>query len=199
MRRLLRAASTLLKMADSTQTTAGADADAPRDRAPGRLAGLFDRLWHEVAKFGVIGALAFVIDIGGMNLLTHTVLEGKVTTARIISGVVATLFAWLGNRSWTFAHRRSRPAHHEVSLFFLVNGAALVLSTLTLVLSHYGLDLTTRLADNLATIFGIGLGTLFRFWAYRRFVFADEPMDVDTSPLHHEEHVDDTGTNDNPR
>lgn len=199
MSRLARAASTLLKMADSTHTKAGADADASRDRALGRLAGLIDTLWHEMAKFGVIGALAFVIDIGGMNLLTHTVLEGRVTTARITSGVVATLFAWLGNRSWTFAHRRSRPAHHEVSLFFLVNGMALVLSTLTLVLSHYGLGLTTRLADNLATIFGIGLGTLFRFWAYRRFVFADEPMDVGTSPLHHEQHVHETGANDNPR
>lgn len=195
---LARAASTLLEMADSTQTRAGAD-DTPRDRARGRLSGVIRTLWHEMAKFGLVGAVAFVIDIGGMNLLTHTVLEGKVTTARIISGVVATLFAWLGNRSWTFAHRRSRPVHHEVTLFFVVNGVALVLSTVTLVISHYGLDLTTRLADNLATILGIGLGTLFRFWAYRQFVFADEPMNVGTSPLHHEEHVDDTGTNDNPR
>ncbi|NYF99099.1 GtrA family protein [Janibacter cremeus] len=186
-------------MADSTQPPAGASADVPRERAPGRLAGLIDTLWHEIAKFGVIGAVAFVIDIGGMNLLTHTVLEGKVTTARIISGVVATLFAWLGNRLWTFAHRRSRPAHHEVSLFFLVNGVALAISTLTLVLSHYGLGLTSRLSDNVATIFGIGLGTLFRFWAYRRFVFVDEPMDVDTSPLHHESiRADETGINDTP-
>ncbi|WP_277452371.1 GtrA family protein [Janibacter sp. DB-40] len=176
-------------MADSTPPTADAD-DAPRDRRRGRLTGLIDTLWHEMAKFGVVGALAFVIDIGGMNLLTSTVLTDKVTTARIISGVVATLFAWIGNRSWTFAHRRSRPAHHEVTLFFVVNGVALVMSTLTLVISHYGLDLTTRLADNTATILGIGLGTLFRFWAYRRVVFIHEPLDVGTSPLHHEEEDD---------
>lgn len=179
-------------MADSTQPTADAGDDAPRDRRRGRLSGLIDTLWQEIAKFGVVGAVAFVIDIGGMNLLTSTILGDKVTTARIISGVVATLFAWVGNRTWTFAHRRSRPAHHEVSLFFVVNGVALVLSTLTLVVSHYGLDLTTRLADNVATIFGIGLGTLFRFWAYRRFVFVNEPLDVATSPLHHEDE-DDTG------
>lgn len=144
-------------------------------------------MWQEVAKFGTVGALSFVIDIGGMNLLTHTVLADKVTTARIISGVVATLFAWLGNRSWTFAHRRSRPVHHEVVLFFLVNGLALAISTLTLVISHYGFDLTSRLADNISTIFGIGLGTLFRFWTYRRFVFAHEPMALPTSPLHHDD------------
>lgn len=132
-----------------------------------------------MAKFGLVGALAFVIDIGGMNLLTSTVLGDKVTTARILSGTIATLFAWFGNRIWTFAHRRSRPVHHEVTLFFVVNGLALAISTLCLVISHYGLDLTSRLADNLATIFGIGLGTLFRFWAYRRFVFAHQPWRVD--------------------
>ena len=34
---------------------------------------------------------------------------------------------------------------------------------------------TSRLADNIATVVGIGLGTLFRFWAYRRWVFAGDP------------------------
>lgn len=160
--------------------TSGLPPATPRKRG---LAGFVDTVWHEIAKFGVIGALSFVIDLGGMNLLTHTLLEDKVTTARLLSGVAATLFAWFGNRSWTFAHRRSRPVHHEVTLFFVVNGLALVISTLCLVVSHYGLDFTSRLADNIATVIGIGLGTIFRFWTYRRFVFANEPMDEDTSPL----------------
>lgn len=164
--------------------------DAPA-QGPARtgLRGLVDTIWHEVAKFGVIGLISFVIDLGGMNLLTHTVLEDKPTTARILSGVAATMFAWFGNRSWTFAHRRSRPVAHEVTLFFVVNGIALVISTLTLVISHYVMGLESRLADNISTIFGIGLGTLFRFWAYRRFVFANEPLDVDTSPLAEDEPV----------
>ncbi|MGO1166161.1 MAG: GtrA family protein [Janibacter sp.] len=175
-------------MPDPTETPPGLADRAHRavaDRLPGRLRGWLGTIWREVIKFGLVGAIAFVIDLGGMNLLMHTVLDDKVTTARIISGVTATLFAWFGNRSWTFRHRRSRPAHHEVTLFFVVNGLALVISTLCLVISHYGLDFTSRLADNIATIIGIGLGTLFRFWTYRRFVFADEPMDVDTSPWRH--------------
>lgn len=143
-----------------------------------------------MAKFGLIGLISFVIDLGGMNLLTHTVLEDKVTTAKILSGVAATLFAWVGNRSWTFAHRRSRPVSHEVTLFFVVNGLALGISTLCLVISHYVLGFESRLADNISTIFGIGLGTIFRFWAYRAFVFANEPMDVDTSPLAHDDEVE---------
>ena len=34
------------------------------------------------------------------------------------------------------------------------------------------LDLQSPLADNAANIVGIGLAALFRFWAYREFVFA---------------------------
>jgi putative flippase GtrA len=138
--------------------------------------GAMDVIYREMIKFGVVGLVAFVIDIGLANLLWHTVLSDKVTTAKIISGAVATLFAWFGNRQWTFRHRRSRPAHHEVALFFGVNAIALGISALTLYISHYGLDFVTILADNVATIIGIGLGTLFRFWAYRKFVFVGEPL-----------------------
>ncbi len=148
-----------------------------------RLRGAMNLLWREAAKFGVVGAVAFVIDLGGMNLLTHTVLETRVTSAKIISGVAATLFAWAANRSWTFRHRRSRPVAHEVSLFFVVNGIALAIATLCLVASHYGLGLTSHLADNVSTVFGIGLGTLFRFWAYRRVVFSAHEAPVPPSPV----------------
>ena len=141
-----------------------------------RARGAMDVIYREMIKFGVVGLAAFVIDLGLANLLWQTVLSDKVTTAKIISGAVATLFSWVGNRQWTFRHRRSRPAHHEVALFFGVNIVALGISALTLYLSHYGLGLTSILADNVATILGIGLGTLFRFWAYRRFVFAGEPL-----------------------
>ncbi|WP_307812353.1 GtrA family protein [Phycicoccus sp. CSK15P-2] len=138
--------------------------------------GAVDVLYREMIKFGVVGAVAFVVDLGLANLLWHTVLEDKVTTAKVISGAVATFVAWVGNRQWTFRHRRSRPVHHEVALFFGVNLVALGISAATLAVSHYGLDFTSRLADNVATVVGIGLGTLFRFWAYRRFVFAREPL-----------------------
>lgn len=131
-------------------------------------------MWREVMKFGVIGALAFVIDVGVMNLLRSTVLEDKPTTAKIVSASLATVFAWIGNRHWTFRHRRARAAGSEFSLFVITNGVALAIGTGAIAFSHYVLDLRTLLADNIANIVGIGLGTLFRFWAYRRVVFAGE-------------------------
>ncbi|NHA66757.1 GtrA family protein [Phycicoccus flavus] len=148
----------------------------PVSRALDGVRGAVDVLYREIIKFGVVGAVAFVVDLGGANLLWHTVLEDKVTTAKIISGAVATLVAWIGNRQWTFRHRRSRPAHHEVALFFGVNLVALGISAVTLAVSHYGLDFTSTLADNVATVIGIGIGTLFRFWCYRQVVFSREPL-----------------------
>jgi hypothetical protein len=42
-----------------------------------------------------------------------------------------------------------------------------------LVISHDLLGLTSRLADNVsANVVGLALGTLFRYWSYKKFVFA---------------------------
>lgn len=144
-----------------------------------RARGAMSVLYREMIKFGIVGAVAFVVDLGLANLLWHTVMPDKVTTAKIISGIAATLVAWVGNRAWTFRHRSNRPVAHEVILFFAVNGIALVISTGVLAFSHYTLGYTGTLADNVATIVGIGLGTLFRFWAYRQVVFAHEPLAED--------------------
>ncbi len=135
----------------------------------------FDRLWLELAKFGLVGLVSFVIDLGGFNLLVAGPLDHKVTTAKLISGGVATVVAWVGNRYWTFRHRRNRPVHHEVALFFIVNAIALALSAATVALAHYAFNAKGALALNFAAFVGIGLGTLFRFWTYRRFVFTNEP------------------------
>jgi putative flippase GtrA len=148
-----------------------------------RLRGAISMLYREAIKFGLVGALAFVVDVGVMNLLRATVLEDKPTTAKVISASVATIVAWIGNRAWTFRHRRNRRMHHEALLFFLTNGVALLIGAGTIAVSHYVLGLTSLAADNVANIIGIALGTLFRFWAYRTVVFNKDDILEDTSPL----------------
>jgi putative flippase GtrA len=132
-------------------------------------------LYRELIKFGAIGAVAFVVDIGIFNLLRHEVvgnLADKPLTAKTISVLVATVVAWLGNRYWTFRHRRRASRRREFVLFLLMNVGGLGIALACLGFSHYILGLTSALADNIAgNMVGLALGTLFRFWAYRQLVF----------------------------
>ncbi|WP_229749793.1 GtrA family protein [Flexivirga endophytica] len=146
-----------------------------------RLIELVRSLWRELAKFGVIGVVNIIIDMGLYNLLIAGPMPTKVTAAKIISGSVATLFAWVGNRYWTFRHRRNRPVHHEVVLFFGVNGVALAVSVLWVAFAHYVLGLDGKFWLNFNAMFGIGLGTIIRFWAYKQLVFRNEPLTEETA------------------
>lgn len=141
-----------------------------------RIVDFVRSLWRELAKFGVIGVINIVIDLGLYNVLIDGPMPTKVTAAKIVSGTVATLFAWVGNRYWTFRHRRNRPVHHEVVLFFGVNGIALAVSVLWVAFAHYVLGLEGKFWLNFNAMFGIGLGTIIRFWAYKQFVFKNEPI-----------------------
>jgi putative flippase GtrA len=147
-----------------------------------------DRLLHEIAKFGVVGIGAFIIDIGLFNLLRFAGGEGPMydrpLTAKIVSVVVATTFAYFGNRYWTFRHRGRTSFGREYVLFFVLNGVGLAISVGCLWFSHYALGLTSPLADNIsANVVGIALGTMFRFWSYRRWVFPEDTEAADEAAI----------------
>ena len=132
---------------------------------------------RQAFRFSVVGAFGFVADVGGFNLLRYAGGEGPLhaypLTAKVISGVLATVVAWLGNRYWTFRHSRREKAHHEFLLFALVAGLGTLIAMSCLWVSHYLLALTSPLADNIsANVIGLGLALTFRFWAYRRHVFS---------------------------
>jgi putative flippase GtrA len=141
----------------------------------------FRHLGHEVAKFGSVGAAAFVIDVGVFNVLTATSspLHHKVLTAKAVSTTLAATFAYFANRQWTWKDRIRSGLGREYGLFFLFNAIGLGIAETCLAISEYGLHEHSVLARNIsANGFGLVLGTLFRFWAYRRWVFVDaeEPL-----------------------
>lgn len=129
-------------------------------------------LIHELMKFGVVGAVAFIVDVGVFNLLRHGAMDDRPLTAKLISTVLATTVAYIGNRHWTFRHRERSGLRREYSLFFLFNAVGLAIALSCLWISHYVLGFTSALADNIAAnVIGMAFGTIFRFWSYRRFVF----------------------------
>ncbi|MBI1379344.1 MAG: GtrA family protein [Frankiales bacterium] len=145
-------------------------------------------LLHEVAKFGVVGIVALVVDVGLFNVLRFAGGEGpfydKPLTAKVISVTVATTVAYFGNRYWTFRNRGRTTFRREYLLFFVLNGVGLGISVACLWFSHYALGLTGPVADNIsANVVGLGLGTLFRFWSYRRWVFPADPAAADEAAI----------------
>ena len=130
----------------------------------------FRHLIHELAKFGIIGGLAFVITYGGTNLL-HV--QGHVgpLTSNVLATVVATVFSFVGNRWWTFRHRERTGMSRETVLFFVLNGVGLGIQLACIAFTYYALGLTDHFSYNVALLVGIALGTLFRFWSYRKWVW----------------------------
>lgn len=129
----------------------------------------------ELLRFGTVGGVAYVVDVGIFNLLRFgpgEVLEAKPLTAKIISTAVATLVAWIGNRYWAFARHRTQAPAREFAAFVLANVGGALIAVGCLWFSHYVLDLTSPLADNVsANVVGLVLGTAFRYVAYKWFVF----------------------------
>lgn len=135
----------------------------------------FGQWLAELFKFGFVGGVAYVVDTGLFNLLRFgpgELLLERPLTAKVISVAVATLVAWLGNRYWTFAGKRVTTAGRELAMFVLVNVGGMLVAVVTLWFSHYVLGLRSPLADNIAAnVVGVGLGTIFRYSAYRYWVF----------------------------
>jgi putative flippase GtrA len=143
----------------------------------------FAHLVHELGKFGVVGAICYGIDIALFNLCL-LVFRLSWLPSMVISTAIAASVAFAGNRYWTWRDRERRALHREYGLYFAFNLVGLFIGVAVLWLSHDVLGgfwpaLRTPLAVNISgKIIGVGLASLFRFWAYRRFVFKPLTSDV---------------------
>ncbi len=125
-------------------------------------------LAKEIAAFGVVGAIGFVIDLTLFNLFFH---DGQIV-AKCISTTAAVVVTYVGNRYFSFSHRARTSIARETSLFFGINVTTLIFSLAMIGLFEYPFDYKSdRLVMNLVNLATIAIGTLFRFWSYKRFVF----------------------------
>ncbi|MDN4471666.1 GtrA family protein [Demequina zhanjiangensis] len=136
----------------------------------------------ELARFATVGAAGVVVNLGTFNLLRLGPFapdaevagdDDRVVTAKAIATLVSIVFAWLAHRGWTFKGMSVLKPGMEALLFLVVNGAALLLESGTVALSHHVMGYTSALADNISAAFGIGLGTIARYAGYRLFLFHD--------------------------
>nr|WP_206037702.1 GtrA family protein [Rhodococcus sp. HNM0569] len=145
----------------------------------------------ELIKFAIVGGTTFIVDTGIFYTLKLTVMEAKPVSAKIIAGVVAVLVSYVLNREWSFKHRGGRERASEAILFFAVSGVGVVLSFVPLYISSYAFNLrvpnVSLTVENIADfvsayVIGNLLQMVFRFWAFRRFVFPEENTGDDADP-----------------
>jgi putative flippase GtrA len=141
------------------------------------ISGLYERfrqLIHEGAKFLVVGLIGTIVTFGLANAL-KSMGEYK---AIAIATIVATVVTYLGNGRWAFRNRKGQGTARDSVMFFVLNAVGLLI--------YWGCIGVTDLAGvrhevlwyNIALVVGTGLGTLFRFWSYRKWVWvaADTPV-----------------------
>jgi len=137
----------------------------------------------ELLKFGVVGGITFVITLAVNYTLKETILSHNPVTALAVAVIIATIVSYILNREWSFSTRGGRERAHEAALFFLISGIGVGLNSLPLYVSRYVLDLqvpdVSRFVQEAADfVSGMIIGTLlamvFRWWAFKKWVFPAE-------------------------
>jgi len=124
----------------------------------------------ELMKFGVVGLIGSVIDLGGAAYLHGSLGIGPMV-AKALSIIAAMVVTYLGSRFWTFRHRVNQALLREGTLFVALNVVGLAIAEVVIAVTTYGLGLKGVLAYNAASVVGTGLGTIFRYFTYKKWVF----------------------------
>ncbi|MBB3678218.1 GtrA family protein [Modestobacter versicolor] len=136
----------------------------------GRLRQGWRLLLKELSAFGVVGVACFFLDVGLFQLLYAHMGTGAVT-AKLLSTLVSMTVAYVGHRYWSFSHRARTGVRREYVMFAVINGVTLVLGLGIVALVRYPLGQDGALVLQAANLGSIVLGTLIRYFAYRRWVF----------------------------
>ncbi|MEO5654318.1 MAG: GtrA family protein [Marmoricola sp.] len=138
------------------------------------------RLSSEAAKFSAVNVVATLVAVVLFNVLVHGVvglyhpgpLNGWPLTSWFLGNWVGMWISFYGSRRYAFKHRRPSGPGGGALNYTLVNLASFVIPMSCLWLTRNTMGWNNALADNIsANVVGAALGMVFRFWAFRRFVF----------------------------
>jgi putative flippase GtrA len=134
----------------------------------------------EAIRFLLVGGVATGVDVALFNVL-HVLAGAEPLAAKSVSTVTAAVVAFVGNRQWSFASGHGHELRVQVARYVAVTAAGLGLALAPIAVDRYVLGLEGAVAMNVAAnVVGLGLATVFRFYGYRRWVFA--PQDRAPTP-----------------
>ncbi|MEU3334215.1 GtrA family protein [Streptomyces sp. NPDC002144] len=146
------------------------------------------KLYGEIAKFGLVGASGFVVNLAVFNAI-RTVTQWQTVRASVLATAVAILTNYLGLRYFTYRERTQEDRgskRREMTLFLFFSAVGLVIENGVLYAATYGLGFDGTIANNVSKFVGIGIATLFRFWSYRTWVFRTAAPPADPLPSYPE-------------
>ncbi|WP_052230299.1 GtrA family protein [Streptomyces sp. CT34] len=157
---------------------------SPTGSVPGRAGVRLRRLIGELVKFGAVGGLGVLVNLGVFNLC-RAATGLAVVRCSVVATVVAIAFNYVGLRYFTYRDRQRGGRARELTLFAVFSAVGLVIENGVLFAATYGLGWNGPLQSNVIKFLGIGVATLFRFWSYRTLVFRlPEPAPaVSTEPV----------------
>lgn len=133
-------------------------------------------LFKEVSAFLVVGGINFGVDLAVYQVTYAHLHQGALVSKVVSTGVTSTL-AYFLHRHWSFSHRARTGLRREFVLFVTLSVASLIMGLLIIGVVRYGFGRTDVVALQAANVFSIVVGAIFRFWAYKRWVFL--PTDED--------------------
>lgn len=148
---------------------------------PAELYDRFRQLLPELLKFGVVGGIGTVVDLSGAALLHGKYHVGPLE-AKAASVTAATVITYLGSRFWTFKDHENHELKREAVLFIVLNVVGLAIAEAVVGLVTYAMSLHGQLEYNIASFLGTGCGTIFRYFAYKKWVFLPPSADPAGSP-----------------
>ncbi len=141
------------------------------------------RIGGEAAKFSAVNVVATLVAIMLFNLLVHGVkglydgpMNQRPLSAYLLANCVGMGISFYGSSRYAFKHRRPTGPAGGALNYVAVNllSFAIPISCLWTTRNVFGWD--SALADNVSgNVVGALLGMLFRFWAFRTFVFRRQP------------------------
>ena len=156
----------------------------PTSPALSRLRNLgVHRRVRELAAFGVVGAVCFVIDVAVFQLFYAHVGVDAVST-KFLATMVSMTAAFVGHRFWSFAHRDRTGLRREYLRFAAVNGVTLLLGLAIVWFVRYPLGQESVLVLQGANVLAIFVGTVVRFLVDSRWVFPAVALGGGPNPLY---------------
>lgn len=107
-------------------------------------------LLAQLAKFGVVGVVATVVDFGVMNVL-HYGMHLDILIANTVGFIISLIFNYLASMKFVFEHREGMSRRREFAIFVVLSIIGLLLNDGIVVALNKGIALEANLAKIAAT------------------------------------------------